>query len=412
MADILSRHQLLRLCRDEVLTRKPALYRASGVDGTDINLFINLVSVVGEELSAQQIDIAAALYLDSAEREELDWLIWNLFQILRKQASPALGSVDFSTTVANPTVFTIPAGLELASDDGVRFITTAAATFPMGSVGPVTVAVRSIEAGAAQQTDKNRIRNIVGTITGGAADLVVNNPLATAGADDQQQDPEFRDEARKFWTSARRGTAKAVSAAALRVPGVVTATAFDVIDVSGRPARFGQLVVTDRFTSVLADLNQSPAAYSTSSRLLAQSVMAGLSDSRPIGIYVHTIVAQIVMQEFTLALKFRAGANVGEVYTIARAAIVAKVNELSAGPELGTVRIGDRAYPDADSLNGVLRTVPGLDPSSYVASPAGDVIPRAQQAIRTDFRLVTAQSISSEFPIIDTANPDTVQVAA
>ncbi len=411
MPDLITRRQLRRVCQDELLTQNGQLsLRAAETDGTDLNIIIEMIAAAGEELSAQLIDIAAALYLGSAEGADLDWLVLNLFSLIRRQASPALGSVNFSLTTANPTVFIIPANLELASNDRVRFITTEAVSFPAGSVGPITVRVRSILAGRTQQTDKNRIVNIVGRVTGAPTDLAVNNPLATAGADDKQRDDSFRDEAQRFWTAARRGTAKAVEAAALRTLGVMTASAFDVIDVTGRPARFGQLIITDRFTDVLADLNQSPPAYSVQSKQLAASVFAGLSDTRPIGIYIQAQMARIVMQEFTLALKFRAGADVGLVYSLARATIAGRVNEHVGGQ---TVVIGDPGLtPDPESLNGVLRTVPGLDPTSYVYSPAGDVVPRAQEAIRTSINLVTALSLSSDVPIIDTSNPDAVQVAA
>jgi uncharacterized phage protein gp47/JayE len=277
-------------------------------------------------------------------------------------------------------------------------VTTASATFAAGGTGPVTVAVRSVLAGASQQARANTITSIADAINGSPDDLRVNNALATAGADDEEKDEQLRERARQFWTSARRGTLGAIQSAALAVSGVRKATAFEAIDALGRPAGAVQLILADAFTEQLVAVSPTPAAYQAQSQVLADEVFGALYDVRAAGIYVQVQVAQVTLQGVSLGLSFQGGVNVDQVALQARATVAAYVNTLAPGSPLRVA-----------NLVTVLRTIPGLIVTgNEVISPAGDVTPDTLEVLRSSLSLVVAVSLQPDRAIQATTNPDSV----
>lgn len=388
---------LFRIGRDEILARNPKLSReAVERDGADANAMVASGAAMGDEVMSRLADVAAALFLDSAEGEALDRLVYDRYGLTRKPAANALCSVQFSTTEPNPAPFVIPAGTKLSTSDGVEFVTRAVATFDAGSVGPLLVPVRSVLAGADQQIRKFTLTIINGAPAGSPADLEVTNPVASSGAADAERDPNLRERARNFYINARRGTLGAIEQGALAVTGVVRARAFEVLDNLGRPARAVLLMVADDYSDLLAELNQTTPTYQAQSQQLAASVFAGLSNVRAGGIYVQTQVAQVVLQPVRLNLQFHAGVNVDEVAVRARAVVVSIINGLRPGTTL-----------DLEDVRRALQTVPGLAYSGEeILSPAGNVVPTVLQAIRTTLGLVTATAAQSDQTISASTNPD------
>lgn len=402
--DLLTFPKLFRVIRDEVLSRNGKLSRdAAERDGTDLNIMLACATVGAEEVGAQLTELEARMLIESAEDDELDILIVDRTGglLIRKDATAALGSVEFRTTAPAASAFTIPANLELTTEDGIRFLTSEPSLFAKGSIGPVVVGVRSVLAGLDQATKSGTVTAIKGSIVGQPSDLTVTNTLATVGAGNRESNESYRDRYRRFWTTARKGTLRAVETGALDVDGVVKAKAFEVVDVSGRPARFVQLIVSDQFTATLVDLAAVPATYARQSQQLVTAVNAGLTDVRAGGIYVQVIVGQVVLQAVTLNLRFLAGVDVNVVAQLACATIVAFINSLAPGETLTLA-----------GMRGALRAVPGLDPTSDVASPAGDVLPKPLQVLRTESRLVTPLSVRSDQPLVSTGNPDSYLLVA
>lgn len=399
MSDFPNQKDLARIARDEILSKNGRLtLRAVERDGADANLLLAGASAMGDEVIGQVVDVAASQYLDSAEREKLDRYVFDRYGMVRKEASPSLGSVEFYTTAPAAATFSIPIGTTLQTGDGIQFLTVQAASFPLGSTGPIIVPVRSTRAGADQQAGAEEITSIVSQVPSSPSDLRVLNTLATAGADNQEDDPSLRDRARRFWSSARRGTLGAIEAGALAVQGVRRSKAFEVLDVSGRPARLVQLVVSDAFTDALVDQGVNPPAYQVQSQQLAMAVFTGLADVRAGGIFVHVIVAQIVLQAVQLNLRFIAGVDVDLVALVARSVIVAETNSLPPGETWSR-----------EAMTEALRAIPGLDvQGDEISSPAGDLIPAPLQAIRTSLNLVQVAPVQTDQPVALTAtsNPD------
>lgn len=399
MADFPTFEDLFRVARDEILSRNTKVSRdVVERQGSDANIIAASAAAVGDELVGQVTRVAKGLFLDSAEKECLDRLVFDRFNIARKDAAPALTSVSFSTTTPAASAFAIPAGTKLGTSDGRTFITSVDAAYPLGGVGPIVVAARSTLAGLDQAVGIGTVTSILSSIVGAPADLAVTNAVASSGAADEEEDDDLRARARLVFETARRGTLLAIRAKALAVPGVQTATAFEILDEYGRPGKVVQLVVSDKYTDALLSVSPTPSSYQLQSALLASTVFAALDDTRAGGIYVHVSVARVVMTGVQLGLRFQAGVNPDIVAFRARTAIARMINSLSPGEAL-----------TVEAMIEVLRRVTGLIvEGDEILSPAGDVEPEVLEVLRTTLSLVVASSLQPDVALQGSANPDTL----
>lgn len=397
MPDFPTANDLFREARDEALLRNSKVSRdAVERRGSDANILLAGIATVGDQVVGQVAQLSAESFLNSAVGTALDRLVFDRYGLVRKPPAASLGTVIFATTVAAPTTFTIPAGIRLQTADGIQFLTTESSIFVAGSVGPLAVAARSVLAGPSQNVRAGEITSILTAIQSQPTDLTVTNPFATAGADDVEGDPSLKDRARRFFTTARRGTLGAIEAAALAVPGVRAATAFEAIDALGRPARFVQLVVADSFTEQFAQYDTIPPRYEVQSQLLATTVFNALSDVRPGGMFVQVFVANVILQPLQLALTFNAGADVNSAALQARSTLVSYVNGLAPGADFVL-----------ENALAAIQSVPGLAPSgNAIISPAGNIAVKPLQALRTSLGLVAAVAAQTNQPIITGSNPD------
>lgn len=403
MPDLPTFQDYFRVARDEILLRNPKVSRdAVEREGMDANILVASAAAIGDEVTGQLAKVEAGTFLDSSKFDALDRVVFDRYGLVRKPAAASLGTVQFFSVLPAPTTFNIPVGVRLQTPDGVQFVTQESVIFIAGTVGPVACAVRSVLAGGGQNVKAGQISSITTPIISQPSDLAVNNPFATTGGDDSENDDSLRDRARRFFTTARRGTLGALEAAALGVPGVRKATAVEIVDALGRPARIVQLVITDSFTEQFVNYDTVPARYQVQSQLLATSVFNALSDVRPAGTFVQVIVANVILQSFQLALSFNAGADVNAAALEARATIVNYVNGLSPGKPIVL----------ADAL-AKLVNVPGLAVSgNNIISPAGNVLAKPLQVLRTSLGLVSAVAAQTNQPVIVTGtNPDAFALA-
>jgi hypothetical protein len=160
-------------------------------------------------------------------------------------------------------------------------------------------------------------------------------------------------------------------------------------------------VVADAYTEAFADLTTTPARYQTQSQVLASTVLDQLAETRPAGIFVQVIVANVIMQAVQLALTFQAGQDANLLALKARAATVNYVNGLAPGASF-----------IAANLRDVLSRIGGLVVTdAIVASPAGTVEVFPQQVLRTSLGLVAASSLQTDMPIVTGTNPDAFALA-
>ena len=370
---------LFSIARNQLLLANPRL-TAVDREGSDANALVASIAAVGDEVAQQVSYVAAASFLDTATGLNLDRLVFDRYGLVRKPAAAALGTVQFTSATGAASTFGIPVQTKLVTADGTQFETTQPATFTLGSNGPVTVPVRSVLAGTTQQAGIGEINTLLSPVPGAVADLLVTNALATAGAADPETDAELRERARRFFTTVQRGTLAAIEQAARGVPGVRYAAAFEDVDAYGQQTGYVSLAVTDQYTDTLALLGTVPPAYEAQSQQLAERVALAVDQARAAGIYVATIVAQVVLQPVTLLLRVKAGSDTQTVSLEARAACVQVINALAPGAELTVA-----------ALEAALANVNGLYQSSdTVTLPVSTVVPTPLQVIRTNLQLVVA----------------------
>jgi hypothetical protein len=388
---------LFRVARDKIVSKNGNIRPESvDKDGTDTNILVAAMAAVGDEVIRQLTVLEAGVFKDSATGDALVRLLFDRYGLRKKSAAPAFVTVNFTTTAPAASSFAIPSGTLLQSQAGSQFVTVEDATFPVGAIGPILVVARSILAGANQQVGANAIKAIVSQVSGSPADLAVNNPKASFGADDEEDEDTFRQQAVDFFTSARRGTLTAIQNAALAVPGVRRAAAFEVLDSLGRPGKEVELVVADAFVDQLANLSSVPPSYQVQSQAFSTQVFAALDDARAVGIFVDVVVASVVMLGVQLALAFTAGTDPHTAALQARALVVGYVNGLSPG----------QPFVPQDLITS-LKSVSGLIVSSTtIVSPAGSIVPGVLQVLRTTLALVSALSLQTDRPLATGLNPD------
>lgn len=404
--DFPSFQQLFEIARNEALARSPALSQdAINREGSDANILVAAATAAADEVIGQLVMTTAGLFLDSANGEALDRLLFDRYGLTRKIAANAIGSVTFTSNIPLPSNFTIPSGTKLRTTTGVGYETVGNFVMQAGTSGPLYVTVRSLLAGANQQAKIGTITNLVGPLTGvpTGVQFFITNPVATAGAADQETDDEFRERGRAFFTTVQRGTLRAIEQGALTVPGVTRASAYEILDSSGRPNRLVSLVIADKFTDTLADYAAVPPVYELQSKALAESVFNALEDYRPAGVFVQVQLAEVVLLPVSLSLSFSAGVNIDSVATSARAVVANYINNLNPGDNVTAAQL-------VQALRGVSGLVITendlLNPGNVIASPWTQVDTTPLQVLRTSLSIVRATSSNPALPLGTYLNPD------
>lgn len=366
-ADFPSRLDLFQLARRYVLTRAQKI-DPSQVDtvGSDVNLFVGIASVVGYQIVLSLMQGINSLLLDGAFDDDLDRYGLDRYQLPRKGAAAALGSVRIFRSSAAAGAGDVPMGTKLLTLNGIEYITTSTATF--GALDLTRdVGVRAVQAGKTSQVGANQIRQFA---TPGALfdrSLQVNNDAPTAGGEEVESDDVYRERIREFWSTARRGTLPAIAFGAKTVDGVVSATATEVLTADPRPARVVLLRVAD--------------SSGSSSVALGAAVVAALDEYRAAGIAV--VINNSVPTLVSIQLKLTFGANVDTttVTEAVRGAVVEYVNSLGVGDTL--LRSALYSVLTRFTSAGLIITADTL------VTPTGDLVPPAGTTIRTRLQDVT-----------------------
>jgi uncharacterized phage protein gp47/JayE len=368
MPDLVSRLDLYGIGRDYLLQRATAI-DPNKVDtvGSDANLFVGSQSVVGSAVVRQLAYKINALLLTGATGPDLDRLGYDRYQEPRKGASPALGSVRFYRPTAAAGAGSVPVGTTIQTGTAINYITTTLATFGASQVDNATASVRASQAGKASQVGANQIVRIPGASALFDPTLQVNNDLATAGGEDAEIDDDYRNRLLNFWLTARRGTLGAIVQGALATPGVVSASATEVINGIGQPARIVILYIAD--------------SSGVASAELAAQVQVVLDDYRAAGIAVVIVPGIPQLVSIVLSLTFAATASTQTVSTNVQAAVVNFVNSLPVNGPLQLLQLGAVLQRFASQ---------GLIPNaSSIVSPVGDLVPALGSTLRTLPNLVT-----------------------
>jgi uncharacterized phage protein gp47/JayE len=267
-------------------------------------------------------------------------------------------------------------GTKVTTNDGIEYVTTSTAAFS-GTDLTSSADVQAVQAGRDFQVGANQIRRIPPQAPANVPfdpTLTVNNPVATAGGADREQDEDFRNRVRDFWLTARRGTLKAIELGARQVPGVVSAQASEVTTVGSTPARVVILYVAD--------------GSGVSNQALANRVSTSLGEYRAAGIAVIVVTSQPEIVDVVLRLAFEANVDTVSLTQAVLSAVVGFINSI---PVNNPLRIADLqavlARFRSDGL--VVTTDPTTPANSTIVAPVGDVIPDAGKTIRTTSQNVT-----------------------
>lgn len=389
--------ELFRIARDAMLMNNPKLTKdIVDREGTDYNAICAGIATMGDEVVSHNIKICSSNSLASARGEKLTRYVFDKYGLLRKPASVALGSVAFSSPTAPPAPYNIPSNFKLRTTDGRQFITTASVAVSAGNAGPITVPVRSVLAGLSQQAQKNTITSMADTIQSAPEGLAVTNTLATAGADDEENDDDLRSRAQRYYETIRAGTIAAIENRARAYPGIRRATVIERLDSYGRPTKVVQLIIADGFTDVL--VQAASFTYEAQSQVLADAVYLDLDDTRGAGIFVDVRVAQVVMQSVLLALNFEANADIEDAAIRARAAVVEYINRLPPGADFVPANVRP-----------VLEGIPGLVVTgTEVMSPIGTIVTSTHQVLRATMGCVRATTLQPDRALQGTTSADSV----
>ena len=367
MADLPTRLDLYALGRQFVLTRAVKIDPAQvDVQGSDVNIFVGSVSVIGDAIVKQLGYSAARLLIDGADQDDLDRLAFDRYGLTRKGASAAVGVVRMFRASFAAGAGTVPIGTELTTLSGVVYVTTTVATFGASSL--VAFAnVRAVQAGHVNQVGANTIRAFKSTSTLFDKTLQVTNDTPTAGGEDAEDDDTFRARIRQFWSTARRATLSAIVFGALTVPGVVSAQAIEALTPGAMPARVVNLFIAD--------------SSGVASQPLADAVRVALDDFRAAGIAVIVNTSLPLLVDVQLQLQFAANVDTVSLTDQIRSAVVEFVNSL---PVNGTLYVAQ--------LHSVLQrfAADGLIVSdATIVAPTGDLVPAVNQTLRTTLTHVT-----------------------
>ena len=364
--DLPTRLDLFKLGADYVLQHATKIDPAQVyVDGSDINLFTGITSQIGYQLVLNLAQKVNALMLDGAEDEDLDRYAWDRYQLTRKGASPAVGTIRIYRIVGG-SAGTIDVGTKLATLSGVEYITTTTTSFGASTLS-MTANVRAVQAGKSSQVGANTIRKFATPSALFDASLMVNNDFATAHGEDVEDDPDFRTRIRDFWKTVRRGVVGAIAYGARAVPGVVSAAAVEVTTLGGSPARVVMLYIAD--------------SSGIASAAKAQEVLDSLLEYRACGIQVVIVTAMPQILDITLRLAFVQGVDTVNLTETIRNAIVEFVNTLPVSGLLSRAQLYSMLQRYV--AEGLIVT------DGTLVAPVGDVVPLPGNTIRTTITNVT-----------------------
>lgn len=364
MAELLSRVDLFNIGRRYVVTRAQRINpREVDVEGSDINLYIGAASFMANAVARQNIERINALLLDGANGDDLDRYAFDRYQLTRKGAAAAVGTVQFNRTSNSVGAGSIPIGTKLVSLAGIEYITTTTANFT--AAGPDSLAseanVRAAQAGKDFQVGANNIRRFDKPNLLFDPSITVNNVEVTAGGEPAETNDVFRERVRDFWVASRRGTVAAIEFGARLVPGVESANAIEFLNEEGNPDRFVELFIAD--SSGVASL------------ALATAVDQQLIEYRPAGIYVAVNVSRPQIVDISFQPSFVAGVDTVGLSEQIRNAIIQYINSLRVNEplllnDLGAVLARFRAD--------------GLRPTqTSLLEPTGDLFPDTGFTLRT-----------------------------
>jgi uncharacterized phage protein gp47/JayE len=360
VADAPTQNDLFLVGRAEAVL-SPTRFDRAIIDtvGSDVNTVFNVSAAMGEEVVRYFQVALNELSLATARGEALDRVVFDRYQLTRREATNAV--VTLSLTRTNDIGFTIPAGSVFGTRDGINFITANDVAFGAGVLGPLTVIATADQTGPDGNVAAETVTEVLSALEDSTT--AVTNAETAAGGNARETDDEFRARARDFFVTARRGTREAIEFGALQVGGVEQANAIETLqstESGGLPGFRVQLNIAD--------------SEGQANTALSQEVARSLDEYRALGVPVSVVAAVPQLVDISASgLQFEVGANTTAVLQQAANAVLASVNGLAPGAVLRRSEL-IRVLQNVDQL---------IVPDGSLTQPAGDLVPSTGTVIRT-----------------------------
>lgn len=350
MADLPTFDELYELAKVEVQARNPRL--TDFEEGSNLDAITGAGAMLADEVIRIVVSRFRRHFVDTAEGDDLDALVWDRLRMKRKEATGAIGVVTW--TKGDPGAsYTIPAGFILRGTylgETIEVATTAAVAVA-SSDSEVDLPCQVINRVGRDSSFPDGVIDTVAAPHTADPGATVTNSDRFVGGRDRESDNELRARFRRFFEALRRGTVGALEMGALSVPGVSYVTV-DEGTIRCGDGGFVRVYVGD------PDANSNVT--------LAAQVVAELEHWRAAGILVVVDGAEREEIPLHVTLFIRAGANRGAIAEAVRASVLGYTDDLAPKETLRISRVHKHAHDaHADVLG------------AQVTTPAGDTVPAA-----------------------------------
>ena len=335
---------------------------------SDLTVYTGDVTDVFLNAGAAMVDLAVRFdakafretFLDGASGDELTTVVLDHLNLPRSAATAAQSTVAFSRPLvggAEPAG-TILAGSVVATEfdangNEIQFTTDANIIFALGVLGPLSIGVTAVETGREGNVSVGTVTRIVDTPSFDSSFTVTNTALA-GGGNAEESDEEYRERARSFFGTLRRGTIAALEFGALEVASVRVAT-----------------VTEDAATGITTVTVTDSDGNSTAQ--MVSDVVTNLELWRAAGSVVVVAGGTVLSQGITVVISdFKDGYIVAANLTIISDAVTARMAKLKAGETL---------FLDA-IIAAIIATAPDQIFNVTFSVPSGDVPAASGQVIR------------------------------
>lgn len=377
MADFPLRTELFEVYRTGALSVPNTKISATEIDraGSDMNLLAAAATLMGETIIGRMARGYAGAFVDTAERERLDRVIFDRTKLSRLAAAPALVTLTLTRPAGPALAGVVQGGLRGSSPQPTRVRTTSgityflksSVTFLLADLGPHDVVAEAELAGHDYSVDAGQGWTFMDAPFDGT--IVAANAAASAGSADEETDADYRSRSYSFFTSLRRATFAAVMDGLRATSGIKTAALNELIGADGMAARVGEAFVLD--------------SIDRGNEALTALAALQLIEHRGFGIPVVVYPGEItyVPVEFT-GVEFDASiaSDTDGTFDKVRAAITAALGNQRGGQSL--LR---------STILAAARSVPGfMCEDSDLTDPLGTLVPSTPgSAIRTKPELIT-----------------------
>ncbi len=330
-------------------------------EGSDANLLLSACASMGEEIVRQLVRVAGGLVLDTARGQSLRRLAMDLpFVVDPKPAAAAYVTVTFTRPTAAAGEGTIDAGTRFTLG-GVAFQTLQAIQVESGALSASGDAQATV-AGPEGNVSAGSSGKLLGSLWD--TSLVPSTASGGAGGSVAESDDDFKARIRVAPIAARRGTKGALEFAALSVPGVSNAVAYEILNADGSLSGVTELCFSD--------------SQGKGNDTLKAAVRAELTEYAAHGGPVSLLYGVPDYVAIRLGLSFVSGYDTEAVWAEVVLRVVAAVNRLSPGETL---------YPS--TIVAAARPVAGVADVT-VDAPVGPVVPATSSVVlRTSAPMVT-----------------------